>query len=108
MVASLDQHEAYVVPIEPAEELEPMLPGNVGVVFAVQDAHWKIDAEALLEDQMPAPVLDQLAGDGIGLAIARRHEPLAALEQLRFCRFVHMLPQQSLRHVGCRCDEYHT
>ena len=60
---------------QPVRQREGVLPRHVGVLRALQDANRAADLDGAAEQQMLAAVLDQRAGDRIGLAIFRRPHP---------------------------------
>ncbi len=75
-------------------------PGHVRIVLAVQQPHRTVERDRCMQQQPGASVLDQRAGDGIGLAVLAwpvqdtvAHEGGALLDG-------HRLPHQRLGEVG--------
>ncbi len=76
VIAVLDQREHDVVAGEARRQLDRVPPGHVGILHALQDAHGTAGLDHAAEQEMLAAVLDQAAGDQIGLlGIGRRPLP---------------------------------
>jgi hypothetical protein len=68
MIAVLDQDELRVGRTDCIEGLAAMLPGHVSVALAMQDAQRTSEIETVRHQEMLASILDELAGDRIGIA----------------------------------------
>ena len=72
MVAALDEGELDIAAAQEIDKVERVTPGHVRIAHALQDAHRQIEMKRVDADEMVAPLLDQMLGDGIGIAIERR------------------------------------
>src|SRR5215813_8332845 len=73
MVAVLHQREHDVVAGKASGQLDGVLPWHVGVLHALENPYRAAGLDHAVEQQVSASLLDQAAGDGIGLfGILRR------------------------------------
>ena len=106
MVSALDESERHVRAAQAPEQLDGMGGGHVRIRLALQDADGARDVESFVQHQVLAAILDQAAGDGIGLAIGGRAQPHALLVQLAAHLVGELVPHQVRRHVGGRCQQH--
>ena len=75
-------------------------PRHVGVCLAVQQPHRTVEPDRRVEQQPRATVVDQRAGDRVGLAVLARPLEHAVTHQLEALLGGHRLPHQPLGEVG--------
>src|SRR3954453_4658114 len=76
MVSVLDQGEHDIVLGKPGAELDRVLPRHIGILHTLKDADRTTGFDHVVEQEVTAALLDQAAGDGIGLVgIWRRPAP---------------------------------
>ncbi len=108
MIAVLDQGERHRIARHVLDEGQRVAVGNVFVAHALQNPHRTKAAHGLAEQQVPTPVLDEIAGDAVGLVgISRRALPDALLDDRAPLRFARARPHQRLGEIDRRRDEDH-
>src|SRR5512132_240457 len=85
-----------------------MAPGNVRIEHALQYAHRAARIEGMAFDEMRAPLLDEMPGDGIRIAIGRWHTGRVVSLDLVLRSLRQLAPHQRLGHVESRRDQHET
>src|SRR6476620_11963873 len=84
MVSVLDQGEHDIVLGKPGAELDRVLPRHVGILHSLKDADRTTGFDHVVEQKVTAALLDQAAGDEIGLigCDGRAHAPVCSISRL--------------------------
>src|SRR5712692_5324157 len=107
MVAVLHQREHDVVAGKASGQLDRVLPGHVGILHALEDPHGTAGLDHAVEQQVSASLLDEPAGDRIGLlGILRRSRPNAGLLDLALDLRRKPFPHQLFGEVDRRRDQH--
>ena len=106
VVAVFDQSQLDIGAIQQIDQRNCMAPGYVGIAHALQDAHRAARIEGVAFEEMRAPLLDQMPGDGIRIGIGRGHvcDTLRRDLVLRLLR--QLAPHQRLGHIEGRRDQH--
>jgi hypothetical protein len=106
VIPVLDQGEHDIVLCKARGQINRVLPGNIGILHALQDPHRAAGLDHALAQQVAPSVLDQAARDEIGLIrIGRWPLPGAGFLDLTLHLGWETLPHQLLGEIDCGRDQ---
>ena len=106
MIAVLDHGQHHVLGRQPVRQRKRMLPWHIGVLRTLQDMHRTADLDRAAEQEMLAALLDQVAGDRVGVAVFGRTQPYAGGLDLVSNFGRKPLPHQFLGKIGRRRNQH--
>ena len=89
-----------------SDQVERVLPRDIGVLQAVQDVHGPVWVERCSTNKVASTFLDQRSRNGIRRITVLRRAEINSFRLKGFAsRFWKTIPHQPFGHVPCRCDQ---
>ena len=99
VIAVLDQRERGIAR-KILDELQRVLPGNIGILHALNDVDGAVECDRRTEQPTAAAILDQRARDGIrAVTIDGRTLPFAAFHDLAADLWRHAFPNERFGEI---------